>query len=115
VAVAVAVAVAVVILALAYEKLVGSPRKQSASLLAALTEMTANEHPDQCNAYFKWYEQDKTLETYQHQVAAQDRNPVMAEYKAAEAWIEGTEARQTQAESIERAQIACERLRTADL
>jgi hypothetical protein len=98
----------------AYENLVEIPREQSSSLLASITEMTANDNPDQCNQYFEWYEHASTLQKYQRQVAAQDRNPVMAEYQAAEAWIEGTDASQTQAESINRARIACERLRTAD-
>jgi hypothetical protein len=39
----------------------------------------------------------------------------MAEYRAAKLWVTTADERQAQAEKIEKARVACERLRTADL
>lgn len=98
-----------------YRKWVDTPWEHASVITMVLTELSPKRHPNECAAYYHWYEQDATVRQYQKQVAAQDRNPIMAEYKAAKAWVTEAESNLAEAEKIEKARVACERLRTADL
>ena len=73
---------------LVYDKWVGKPRVKSKAILRALTELTPEKRPDECISYHEWCEKDETLRSYHRQVAAQGRNPLVAEYNAAMALMQ---------------------------
>ncbi len=77
--------------------------------LDKLMEMNADDHPEQCIEYDNLRE-NPDVERYQQAIQAMGRKPVVAEYRAAKVWVDTQGDRESQADKVWTAQVACERM-----
>ncbi len=82
---------------------------QADKTLSDLTELNADEYPDDCIEYDSLRSTDQIIEQYHTAIVALGRKPAIAELDAAKAWINSADQR----DKTNKAHQACERMMEA--
>ena len=82
---------------------------QADKTLSALTELNADEYPNECIQYDSLRNNDPIIKQYHAGIVALERKPVMAELNAEKEWIDSADQR----DKTNKAHQACERMMEA--
>lgn len=97
----------------AFNRTVILKRNYASRLLAEAVEISPDSNPDQCISWVEWCEKHPDLRIFQNKITGEDRSPILAEYRAAEEWVENRRAERATAEKARRARGAYETMRPA--
>ncbi len=105
----VVVGASAMILFVIYDTHLHNQLDQADKKLSALTELNADEYPDECIEYDSLRSNDPTVKQYHAGIVSLGRKPVIAELDAAKAWIDSADQR----DKTNKAHQACERMMEA--
>ena len=100
----------VIVVAIAWNKWIGNPYKETEIALEDLVELEYSESPNECITFDQWRTSDGMIRLYANRVAELGRKPTIGEYKAAKNWMSSADERQKEAEHIVLAKQACDRM-----